>query len=108
MMFQDKLLSFGNAVSDISGAVFHYRRSKLSPPYTVWQEEDADFLPADNSVAEQSPRGTLDYYTKQEYDPRVDEIQTVLAGIPVSWYLNSVQFEEDTGIIHYEWVWFWS
>ena len=107
-MFQDKLKAFSQSVSGISGEVFHYRRTKLPPPYTVWQEEGADSMPANNSVVEQNPSGTLDYYTKQEYDPRVDEIQTVLTDAPVSWYLNSVQYEEDTGIIHYEWVWFCS
>lgn len=105
MTFQDKLKAFSDAVSNIPGEVFHYRRAKLSPPYTVWQEDSEDALSADNSVAEQSPSGTLDYYTKEEFDPRVDEIQIVLSGIPASWYLNSVQYEEDTGIIHYEWVW---
>ena len=28
-----------------------------------------------------------------------------LEGIGASWYLNSVQYEEDTGLIHYEWYW---
>ena len=23
----------------------------------------------------------------------------------IAWYLNSIQYEEDTGLIHYEWVW---
>ena len=23
----------------------------------------------------------------------------------IAWYLNSVQYEEDTELIHYEWAW---
>lgn len=107
MTFQNKLKAFSEGVAKIPGDVFHYRRSQLSPPYTVWQEDGADALSADNHTAEQSPTGTLDYYTRQEFDPNVDVIQTILSGLPVAWYLNPVQFEEDTGIIHYEWVWSW-
>lgn len=107
MTFQCKLQAFSDAVSKIPGDVFHYRRSRLSPPYTVWQEDGADTLPADNHAAEQSPTGTLDYYTRQDLDPNVDAIQATLNSLPVAWHLNSVQFEEDTGIIHYEWVWSW-
>lgn len=108
MTFQGKLKAFSKGVAQIPGDVFHYRRSQLPPPYTVWQEDGADQLEADNCVAELSPSGTLDYYTKTELDPNVDVIQAVLNSLPIAWSLNSVQFEEDSGIIHYEWVWSWS
>ena len=33
------------------------------------------------------------------------QIPTALDQIGAAWYLNSVQYEEETGLIHYEWVW---
>lgn len=49
--------------------------------------------------------GTIDYYTKEEGDLNVDKIQEVLSDRQVSFYLNSVQYEVETGFIHYEWGW---
>ncbi|HMM31780.1 MAG TPA: hypothetical protein PKB13_08380 [Clostridia bacterium] len=63
-------------------------------------------MSADNHLYSQVLTGTLDFFTKQEFDPLFDEIQDVLNGIEAfSWSLNSVQHEDDTGYIHYEWAW---
>ena len=32
-------------------------------------------------------------------------VEASLDELGASWYLNSVQYESDTGLIHYEWVW---
>lgn len=94
-------------MAQIPGEVYHYRRPKLKPPFAVWQEDSGQSFSADNKLAEQAVSGTLDYFTKQEYDSMIDQIQSVLKSLPVCWHLNSVQYEENTGIIHYEWVWEW-
>lgn len=107
MTLNSKLQAFGAAMAQLPGEVYHYRHSKLSPPYTVWQEDGSESFAADNRTAEQVATGTLDYFTKREYDPVVDQIQNTLNSLPVLWSLNSVQYEEDTGIIHYEWIWTW-
>ena len=107
MTLTSKLQTFGNAMAQIPGEVYHYWRPKKKPPYTVWQEDSGQSFAADNQLAEQAASGTLDYFTKKEYDPVVDQIQGVLNGLPVHWHLNSVQYEENTGIIHYEWTWVW-
>ena len=107
MTLNSKLQAFGAAMAKLPGEVYHYRRSKIETPYTVWQEDGCENFAADNRTAEQTATGTLDYFTKREYDPAVDQIQSVLASLPVCWSLNSVQYEEDTGIIHYEWIWAW-
>ena len=44
-------------------------------------------------------------YTKTDKDPLFSAIPEALEDIGAAWYLNSVQYEEDTGLIHYEWVW---
>lgn len=67
--------------------------------------EDGDNgFEADDLKAEQAISGTVDYFTKTEHDIAFDYIQGVLNAYGAAWYLNSVQYEDDTGLIHYEWV----
>lgn len=49
--------------------------------------------------------GTTDLFTKQEFDPWVEAFEEAMSSHGMAWYLNSVQFEEDTGFTHYEWAW---
>ena len=49
--------------------------------------------------------GTTDLYTKLEFDPWKEAFEASLDEQEIWWYLNSVQYEEETGFIHYEWVW---
>ena len=95
-------------LNTIEGAVFfHYRRNpNVKKNYGVWMEagENTSFN-ADNIKAEQQIYGTLDYYTLTEYDPVIDAIQESLQRLSVgAWALNSVQYEDETNLIHYEWT----
>lgn len=56
--------------------------------------------------AEQGITGTVDYFTLTEYDANIEAIQVALNNVEnLSWAINSVQYEEDTNLIHYEWRW---
>lgn len=43
-------------------------------------------------------------FTKTEGDSLFEAVPAALEGIGAAYYLNSVQYEEDTGLLHYEWV----
>ena len=45
----------------------------------------------------------VDYFTQTEYDPNIDKVQQALNSVCSNWILNSVQYEDDTKLIHYEW-----
>ena len=45
------------------------------------------------------------YFTKEDVDENVDKIQVSLETMGISFRLNSVQHEEETGYIHFEWIW---
>ena len=60
---------------------------------------------ADNKTAEHALTGTVDYFSKQEYDPAPDAIESTLSGLGLIWELNSVQYEDETELIHHEWTW---
>ena len=88
----------------VTPAVRHGQRLKSSR-YFVWQEDGANDLEADGAHTDGAVQGTTDLFTKHEFDPWADALGESLSSYGVSWYLNSVQFEEDTGFWHYEWVW---
>ena len=44
-------------------------------------------------------------YSRADPEPLSEAVPAALEGIGAAWYLNSVQYEEDTGLTHWEWVW---
>lgn len=94
-----------NALLTVIPDVFHYYAKNKPDKYIVWSEDgQSDELVADDHVEEQEIQGTIDYFTKTEYDPNFGKIQQALNDIEITWRLNSIQYEEETGFIHYEWI----
>lgn len=95
-----------NALLSVTSKCYHYTAPQnVTGAYIVWAEDNqAASVWADGQMQEQAIEGTVDYFTKSEYDTTVDAIQSALNGV-CSWRLISVQFEVDTGYIHYEFVW---
>ncbi len=94
-----------DTLKTVSDNVGHYEELKKNDQYIIWAEDGAaGRLAGNNAVLNQAIQGTIDYFTRQDEDPAVDAIQDALkkAGIPS--FLNSVQYEHETGYIHYEWV----
>ena len=101
MVWYETIISAHTAVTE---AVSHGQRMKSSR-YFVWQEDGANDLYADNGHGEAAVQGTTDLYTKQEFDPWADQLGEALSSYGITWCLSSVQYEEDTGFWHWEWVW---
>lgn len=101
MTWYEKVIAVHTAVTN---QVSHAQRMKSSR-YFVWQEDGTNDFEAGNIHAEQAVTGTTDLFTKQEFDPWKEDFEQSLNQNGLAWYLNSVQYEEDTGFWHYEWVW---
>lgn len=94
------------ALLTVSDNVGHYEAFKKNDAYIVWAEDmEGSRVSGNNYKIEQSIQGTVDYYTKTESDTAVDNIQSALTDARIAFYLKSVQYEDETGYIHYEWVW---
>lgn len=94
-----------NALLSVTENTFHYTAGKNPKlPYVVWAEDSQNSLLANNRHEENADEGTIDLYTKDENDPLRQLIPQVLNTCGCSWYKNSTQYEEDTGLIHDEWV----
>lgn len=98
----ERIVAAQTAVTD---AVSHGKKLEESERYFVWQEEGSNDLTADNGHGETVMTGTTDLFTKNEFDPWVTQLGESLSSHGIAWYLNSVQYEEETGFFHYEWVW---
>lgn len=103
---QSKLRQMGEAFAAITPKAYHYFRPVTSFPALIWAESgEADSFHSDNRKSCQTIQGTVDLFTKTEFDPLLDGVQAALEGLGVAWYLSSVQYEDETNAIHYEWTW---
>lgn len=94
------------STSDSKVKVFHLHKSDSSlNRYIVWAEslEDSS-IHSDNEKTNCKFEGTVDLYSKIEYDPVFDLLQTEFNNRNIDFYLNSTQYELETEFIHHEWV----
>lgn len=104
------MLSCLSTIKDICTSVtqrsWHYTALDKDAAYCVWAE-DSEYsgIQTDNYKGGQMVEGTIDYYTKDEDDANIEAFQKALNKARIWWYLASVQYEDETGFLHYEWVW---
>ena len=106
MSLTNTLRIIGAGFADVTTA-YHYRRPDKAPaPYLVWQEDgEGEILKADNAKAVITLQGSADYYTNEEFDSVIDALQAKLEALHLVWRLDSVLYEQETGLIHYNWKW---
>lgn len=93
------------ALAELTDNCYHYVSApNTTPPYIVWTEDGDNDLLASNLHAERCITGTIDLYTLQEDDSLQSQIEETLESLGVSWFFNSFQFETETGLLHFEWV----
>ena len=94
-----------NALLTVTDNVGHYTAWDDSDRYIVWAEDtESAQLVADNYKPGHTIEGTIDYFTTIEDDENIGLIPQALNHAGVWWYLNSVQYEDETRFIHYEWL----
>lgn len=101
-----QLIKIRDALTTVEGLkVYHYWRPKLNAPYCIWAEDgEGESLHTGNHKTEQVITGTVDYFTKTDFDETVDLIQNALNSLEnCGWELSSVQYEDETNLIHFEW-----
>lgn len=98
------------------GLIAHLKETGIAFAETAWSKAPktdygiyaldgaADTMWADGKMLHQAMEGTVDLFTHGPGMENAKQIQTALEAAGVSWQLNSVQFEEDTKLTHWEWV----
>ena len=72
--------------------------------YGVWGEERGRDFTADNSHAETATVCFASYFTRDDSGAPRRKIEAELNALRFPWRLNSIQYEDDTGYIHFEWL----
>lgn len=94
-----------NALLTVTNDVYHYTAPADSTRYIVWAEEmEVASLEADNYKPGQTIEGSIDLFTKNEDDAWIEAVPDALNFARIGWELNSVQYEDETRFIHYEWL----
>lgn len=110
MAMQERLKEVQAALAPLCAETYHYTRhgNRIGESCIIWAEDAAENdLFADNCCAERQVHCTVDAYTRTEYDPLLDSVQDTLERMEnAACSLSSVQYEEETGLIHYQWD-FW-
>ncbi len=94
-----------NALLSCTDNVYNYTaRGNQAVPYVVYGNDGENVFHAGDRRAERADHGTVDLYVKTSADPLVRAIPAALdeAGVAVS--LNTVQYEEEAALLHYEWI----
>lgn len=103
---QAKLRQIGVALAGVTQKTYHYWRPVKDVPCLIWAESgEEDSFHSNNRKSEQRIIGTVHMFTKTEFDTLLDDVQEALEGLGLTWSLESVQFEDETNLIHYEWSW---
>lgn len=93
------------ALAALTDRCYHFTaRPNTAPPYLVWSEDGDNDLSSDDVHACRAYQCSIDLYTRAENDPLMAKVPQALETLGASYYLNSVQFEEETELIHYEWI----
>ena len=100
------LKALHDALISVSDNVFHFSvPARTQIPYIVYAEDADTALWADDQRAMLvAIQGTIDLYCKSNMYRLIRDIPRVLSDSEISFYLNSIQTEDETGLMHYEWV----
>lgn len=98
--------SFIEALVTVTDRTYHhFAPPGTDVPYVVWAETGRNDLLAGNTHAERAWVGTVDLFTATEAEPMVCDLENAFEAVNVAYSLISVDYEEETGLIHYSWDW---
>ena len=94
------------ALLSASDKVYLYTaKGNTQPPYLIYGTDGDISLFAGGHRAELCDSGYVDLFTRSARDPLITAVPAALDEIEAAFYLNSVQYEDETGLLHYEWRW---
>ena len=93
------------ASTNLSFALFAWSHAPNTDYGVISLDQQAEMSADSDAGAETMLEGFVDYFARSYALTAKESIETALRGLGLWWTLNSVQFEEDTGYVHYEWRW---
>lgn len=74
--------------------------------YGTWGEDIGNEFTAGNVVAETVMNGFVDYFTRDDSGAPKETIEKAMTDEGIVFHLDAVQYENDTGYIHYTWEYY--
>lgn len=104
------MLTFADLLSELAStgipfAAFAWGTPPDAESWGVLSIDSGIALTGDNTHAEDLLEGTIDLYTRVLRADAFNAISAKLRTLDLAYRLNSVQYESDTRLLHYEWVW---
>ena len=104
------MLTFADLLSELAStgiqfAAFAWGTPPDAESWGVLSIDSGISLTGDNTHAEDLLEGTIDLYTRALRADAFNAISAKLRTLDLAYRLNSVQYESDTRLLHYEWVW---
>lgn len=81
----------------------YFAAPNTKAPYIVWGVNDTNDFEADGKHTNRASVGSIDLFTKSSGDALIEKIEAALEEADVAWDVESIQYEDETGLIHYEW-----
>lgn len=94
------LTDFRDLLLTVDPTASHYEPMNQKAPYTVWAEYGENAMHADNDVTESAIKVQVDYFTRGEYDPRVNAFKAAFAGAGIA-YEHVVDYEREAKLIRH-------
>lgn len=100
------LTTFIETVAKLWEKTYHFTAPpNTEPPYIVWKEDGNNDLNSNNRHSEKIVTGTMDLFIRSETDPLIRKLPALMNDFPAAYSLISVEYEEETGLLHYSWDW---
>ena len=94
-----------NLLLSVTLNVFHQWADTDADEYIVWTEDsESGAVHADNRKELQILDVTIDVFTKDEYPDIIKRLQNAFNEAELPFELLSIQYEQDTGYTHYEYL----
>ena len=101
----EELVTKLKAIEGVEFAEYEWRTRPNGNFGTVQIDFEAEDDEGDDSKQDRAWEGSVDLYTHGKQMETVTAVESVLAEVcGASWYLNSEQYEHETGLIHREYV----
>lgn len=99
------LLNHLNAETSVPFVFMAWSHSPDKVYGVVTVSDQAELETDSDSVSEKMLEGYVDVFTRGTDGTEMNEVEACLRGLGIWFGLESIQFEEQTGYIHYEWKW---
>lgn len=106
MNTHDRIQKLKDQLLTVGPTVYESWAHKAKTPYIVWLMNGGSDLKANGRTQEQAISGTVHLFERKTApESFFDGVQKALNRAECAWAISSIQHEQDTGLVHFEWSW---